>query len=81
MAEIATAVGISSAALYRHFHNKQELLGHCLMSGTDATVSRLEAAAVQDASGHRVFEELVAIETCPTRRRVPTSPTGSEPTL
>lgn len=61
MAEIATAVGISSAALYRHFRTKQELLGHCLMSGMDATVSRLEAAAVQDASGHRVFEELVAI--------------------
>lgn len=61
MADIATAVGISSTALYRHFRNKQELLGHCLMSGLDATVARLDAAAAEDAGGHRVFEELVAI--------------------
>ncbi|MET9211694.1 MULTISPECIES: TetR/AcrR family transcriptional regulator [unclassified Nocardia] len=61
MTDIATAVGISSTALYRHFRNKQELLGHCLMSGLDATVSRLDAAAAGDTSGHRVFEELVVI--------------------
>ncbi|MFD6394516.1 TetR/AcrR family transcriptional regulator [Nocardia sp. NPDC060259] len=61
MTDIATAVGISSTALYRHFRNKQELLGHCLMSGLDSTVARLDAAAAHDVSGHRVFEELVAI--------------------
>ncbi|MEU3012183.1 TetR/AcrR family transcriptional regulator [Nocardia asteroides] len=61
MTDIAAAVGISSTALYRHFRNKQELLGYCLMSGLDATVARLDAAAAEDASGHRVFEELVAI--------------------
>ncbi|MBJ8343315.1 TetR/AcrR family transcriptional regulator [Antrihabitans sp. YC2-6] len=44
MADIASAVGISSTALYRHFANKQELLGRALMDGLDTTLTRLDDA-------------------------------------
>ncbi|WP_342799958.1 helix-turn-helix domain-containing protein [Nocardia sp. No.11] len=61
MADIASAVGISPAALYRHFRNKQLLLGECLLSGLDATVARLDAAATADLSGETVLRELVTM--------------------
>ncbi|WP_336083055.1 TetR/AcrR family transcriptional regulator [Nocardia sp. SSK8] len=56
MAAIAESVGISSAALYRHFRNKQDLLGHCLLTGLDTTVDRLAAAGPD-----RVLSELVVV--------------------
>lgn len=61
MADIASAVDISPTALYRHFRNKQLLLGECLLSGMDATVARLDAAATTDRSGESVLRELVAM--------------------
>ncbi|MDG3016777.1 helix-turn-helix domain-containing protein [Speluncibacter jeojiensis] len=47
MADIAAEVGISSTALYRHFRNKQDLLGRTLIDGLDRTL-----AGVQQAVGH-----------------------------
>lgn len=44
MADIAAGVGISATALYRHFRNKQQLLGQCLLVGLDDTLARLAAA-------------------------------------
>lgn len=61
MADIAAAVGISSTALYRHFRNKQDLLGQCLLSGLDATIARLDSAAADDPGGERVLTELVVM--------------------
>lgn len=61
MADIAAAVGISATALYRHFRNKQELLGQCLMVGLDNTLHRLDAAYRADDSGGAVLAELVRV--------------------
>lgn len=46
MADVAAEVGISSAALYRHFRGKQELLGQSLLSGLESVLSRLAIAQV-----------------------------------
>ncbi|WP_433725472.1 TetR/AcrR family transcriptional regulator [Nocardia sp. CA-129566] len=46
MADVAAEVGISSAALYRHFRGKQELLGQSLLSGLESVLSRLAMAQV-----------------------------------
>ncbi|WP_280297118.1 TetR/AcrR family transcriptional regulator [Nocardia abscessus] len=61
MADIAAAVGISATALYRHFRNKQQLLGQCLLVGLDDTSSRLDAAFRSDDSGGAVLAELVRV--------------------
>ncbi|WP_280495889.1 TetR/AcrR family transcriptional regulator [Nocardia asiatica] len=61
MADIAAAVGISATALYRHFRNKQQLLGQCLLVGLDDTRDRLDAAFRSDDSGGAVLAELVRV--------------------
>ncbi|WP_281879952.1 TetR/AcrR family transcriptional regulator [Nocardia sputorum] len=61
MADIAAAVDISATALYRHFRNKQQLLGQCLMVGLDDTLHRLDAAYRADDSGGAVLAELVRV--------------------
>ncbi|MGV9817537.1 TetR/AcrR family transcriptional regulator [Nocardia xishanensis] len=61
MADIAAAVGISATALYRHFRNKQELLGQCLLTGLDTTLARLAEAARAEEPQTRVLTELVAV--------------------
>ncbi|MEV0295484.1 helix-turn-helix domain-containing protein [Nocardia sp. NPDC050710] len=61
MADIAGAVGISATALYRHFRNKQQLLGQCLLTGLDTTLERLDQARRVDGSGAAVLTELVRI--------------------
>jgi len=47
MEDIAAAVGVTGRALYRHFGNKEDLLGHVVSDG----VARLEAA-VDGLDGH-----------------------------
>ncbi|TSD99944.1 TetR family transcriptional regulator [Skermania sp. ID1734] len=66
MAGIATEVGISSTALYRHFRNKQDLLGQCLLTGLDTALSRLSAAR---SAGDSVLHELTV--TCLELRGLP----------
>lgn len=44
MADIAARVDISSAALYRHYAGKQDLLGRALLQGLDTALARLEQA-------------------------------------
>ncbi|MFF0456422.1 TetR/AcrR family transcriptional regulator [Nocardia africana] len=62
MAGIAAEVGISSAALYRHFRSKQDLLGHCLRDGLDTTLARVNAADTgADTAGRHVLFELVRV--------------------
>ena len=53
MADIAARLDISSAALYRHFAGKQDLLGQTLLSGLDSTLARLDVARGS------AFDELV----------------------
>ena len=56
LAEIARQVGITPAALYRHFPSKQHLLGQALLSGLRTTLERLEAVppAVPGAADERL---------------------------
>ncbi|MGK8557859.1 TetR/AcrR family transcriptional regulator [Nocardia gipuzkoensis] len=61
MADIAAKVGISATALYRHFRNKQELLGQCLLVGLDDTLVRLDAAYRADKSGAAVLAAVVRV--------------------
>lgn len=61
MADIAAAVGISAAALYRHFRTKQQLLGQCLLVGLDDTLDRLGAAYRADDSGAAVLAQVVRV--------------------
>ncbi|CRK55960.1 Transcriptional regulator, TetR family [Alloactinosynnema sp. L-07] len=42
--DIAAAAGITGPALYRHFPNKQALLGHVLLTGVDVLIDRLDTA-------------------------------------
>ncbi|GGS49806.1 TetR/AcrR family transcriptional regulator [Actinokineospora fastidiosa] len=39
--DIAAAVGITGPGMYRHFQNKQAVLGHVLLTGVDALAARL----------------------------------------
>lgn len=48
MDDVATAVGITGGAIYRHFRNKQALLIDTVFDGID----RVEAATAPDAGGH-----------------------------
>ncbi|MGW5053797.1 TetR/AcrR family transcriptional regulator [Actinokineospora sp. NPDC004072] len=41
--DIAAAVGITGPGVYRHFPNKQAVLGHVLLTGVDALAERLGA--------------------------------------
>ncbi|WP_169814367.1 TetR/AcrR family transcriptional regulator [Nocardia mexicana] len=61
MADIAGAVGISSTAVYRHFRNKQDLLGRCFLDGLDTTLDRLARASGSDDSANGVVIELVRV--------------------
>ncbi len=61
MADIAAAVGISATAVYRHFRNKQQLLGQCLLVGLDDTLTRLAAAARSGGRADAVPVELVRV--------------------
>ncbi|MFF0051092.1 TetR/AcrR family transcriptional regulator [Streptomyces sp. NPDC005498] len=44
MEDIASAVGITAGALYRHFRSKQELLGAALLDSTDRLMAVMTAA-------------------------------------
>lgn len=48
MADIATTVGITSTALYRHFRNKNELLERCVLDALDLTAARIAEAGTLD---------------------------------
>ncbi|MGY0498214.1 TetR/AcrR family transcriptional regulator [Nocardia sp. FBN12] len=64
MADIASAVGITPAALYRHFRTKQELLGSCLREGLDVILARVGAAAGAETANGTLSELVrVALET------------------
>ncbi|WP_436496128.1 TetR/AcrR family transcriptional regulator [Actinokineospora sp. HUAS TT18] len=45
--DIAAAAGITGPALYRHFPNKQALLGHVLLTGVDVLIEHLDAAIAE----------------------------------
>ncbi|MFE7724159.1 TetR/AcrR family transcriptional regulator, partial [Nocardia rhizosphaerihabitans] len=61
MADIATAVGITSGALYRHFRTKQELLGSCLRGGLDLILDRVDTACADGAPAEAVLPALVRV--------------------
>ncbi|MFI1917398.1 TetR/AcrR family transcriptional regulator [Nocardia sp. NPDC020380] len=61
MADIAVAVGVSPPALYRHFRNKQELLGQCLRVGLGECAQRVEEAGRDDPAGAKVLAEVVRV--------------------
>ncbi|GEM30508.1 hypothetical protein NN3_15150 [Nocardia neocaledoniensis NBRC 108232] len=61
MADIATAVGITSGALYRHFRTKQELLGSCLREGLDLILDRVDAACADGAPADAALPALVRV--------------------
>ncbi|EWC60946.1 Transcriptional regulator, TetR family [Actinokineospora spheciospongiae] len=42
--DIAAAAGITASALYRHFQNKQDVLGHVLLTGVDELAERVHDA-------------------------------------
>lgn len=69
MADIARAVHITPAALYRHFRNKQHLLGQCVLAGLDEALIRLDAAARSPHADDAVITALVDIAL--TRRGLP----------
>ncbi|MFD4443559.1 TetR/AcrR family transcriptional regulator [Nocardia sp. NPDC058519] len=50
MADIASAVGITHAALYRHFRTKQDLLGSCLRESLDLIIDRVGGTRESDAA-------------------------------
>ncbi len=51
MDEIANAVGITAGALYRHFHNKQELLARTVLDGLLAFETLMDDHAAGDVDG------------------------------
>ncbi len=61
MADIAEAVGITPAALYRHFSNKQHLLGQCVLTGLDDALARLDAASRSRNSRDAILAALVQV--------------------
>ncbi|MFD4430903.1 TetR/AcrR family transcriptional regulator [Nocardia sp. NPDC058497] len=61
MADIAAAVGITQAALYRHFRTKQDLLGSCLREGLDLIVTRVAAARERPGADDAALAELVRV--------------------
>ncbi|MEV6063132.1 TetR/AcrR family transcriptional regulator [Nocardia asteroides] len=61
MADIATAVGITSGALYRHFRTKQELLGSCLREGLDLILERVDTACADGAPADAALPALVRV--------------------
>jgi AcrR family transcriptional regulator len=46
--DVASAVGITAGALYRHFRTKQELLARTIIDGLDRAVAAVESAAPDD---------------------------------
>ncbi|APE37087.1 hypothetical protein BOX37_27715 [Nocardia mangyaensis] len=61
MTDIATAVGTTSGALYRHFRTKQELLGCCLKEGLDLVLNHVDTACGGDAHADAALTALVRI--------------------
>lgn len=61
MADIATAVGITSGALYRHFRTKQELLGSCLRGGLELILDRVDTACADGAPAETALPALVRV--------------------
>ncbi|MDQ3402348.1 MAG: TetR/AcrR family transcriptional regulator [Actinomycetota bacterium] len=58
--DIAAAAGITGPAVYRHFQNKQAVLGHVLLTGVDALATRLtEAVASAQNDPARGLEPLL----------------------
>ncbi|MDI6104419.1 TetR family transcriptional regulator [Actinoplanes sp. NEAU-A12] len=57
--EIATAVGISGPAIYRHFSNKYAMLVHATRQIVDAVLAATDLPAGGDA--HRKLDELLAV--------------------
>jgi AcrR family transcriptional regulator len=52
--DIAGAVGVSTAAIYRHFRSKQEILDTAALWASDQLVSRLLASAPDDSAERRL---------------------------
>ncbi|GGO01114.1 hypothetical protein GCM10011610_70670 [Nocardia rhizosphaerihabitans] len=61
MADIATAVGTTSGALYRHFRTKQDLLGSCLREGLDMILDRVDVACANGAHADAALPALVRV--------------------
>ncbi|HSV67149.1 MAG TPA: TetR family transcriptional regulator [Mycobacteriales bacterium] len=65
MSDIATAVGITAPALYRHYPNKQAILADVVLSAVDGLVSTINAA-LDSATGpadqlRRLLDDLAAL--------------------
>ncbi|WP_431966036.1 TetR/AcrR family transcriptional regulator [Nocardia sp. bgisy134] len=61
MADIASAIGITHAALYRHFRTKQDLLGSCLRESLDLIITRVDAARESSGNDSGALQELVRV--------------------
>ncbi|SDJ15999.1 DNA-binding transcriptional regulator, AcrR family [Actinokineospora alba] len=58
--DIAAAAGITGPAVYRHFPNKQAVLGHVLLTGVDVLTERLtEVTAAAEGDPHRCVGPLL----------------------
>ena len=60
LAEACRIAGVSTAAPYRHFRNKDEILGNVVAQGFDAMTERMELAASRHPAGS--VKRIVAIE-------------------
>lgn len=61
--EVASTVGITAGALYRHFRNKQELLATAIIAGLD------RAAAAVEQSADDLHNVLTGLAGCAVERR------------
>ncbi|WP_245614098.1 TetR/AcrR family transcriptional regulator [Actinokineospora inagensis] len=57
--DIAAAAGVTGPALYRHFQNKQDVLGFVLLSGIDKLTDRLAPLVSACAADPAAFEPLL----------------------
>ncbi|WP_424185308.1 TetR/AcrR family transcriptional regulator [Actinokineospora sp. G85] len=69
--DVAAAGGVTASALYRHFQNKQDVLGHVLLTGVDELADRLRAAVsgLADDPGRRLDPLLLAAAEVSVERR------------
>ena len=69
--DIASAVGISGSALYRHFPNKYAMFRHAALELTGALASALDAVSVAPAAtdAQRLREDLIAVIRTTIRNR------------
>lgn len=58
MEDIAQQVGIRGPALYRHFHNKQDILARVVLEQISVTTNVVEAAANLDGTAQDRFDKM-----------------------